>query len=136
MMTNIKYPIRPNIKSISNRSNVQLDYLNMISDKLFDYDPSFEFKTLKYDQMVGKQWTVKYHGQINPKTKKPDGIGIGITKDGLIIEGIFKNDQYKGPYLIHKYDTSETKINKFEIILKFPKFKNNGNYSVDILCEN
>jgi len=40
-----------------------------------------------------------YQGQIDPETRKPNGVGIAITQIGHIHEGFFQQGQNKYPYL-------------------------------------
>ena len=46
-----------------------------------------------WDMTMNGKWN--YYGQVNPTTKKPDGIGFAIRSDNLdsgeIVEGNFKN---------------------------------------------
>ena len=62
----------------------------MLKERLLDFDPSNEFKTVK-----GKVW---YRGQVNKKGKA-DGLGLYIDESGNITEGIFKDGNFTAPYL-------------------------------------
>ena len=70
----------------------------MFIDGLISINPIQPFKVLeyyRYDQFG----VCTYHGQVNPKNNKPNGLGMAIFENGNVHEGVFRNGQKGLPYL-------------------------------------
>ena len=83
------------------REDNYLDYRKLFSDGLLKINPKYPFATLDHyrlgDRTAAELCT--YHGQVDPTTRKPNGVGIAITELGHIHEGYFEQGQKKYPYL-------------------------------------
>ena len=59
-----------------------------------------------------------YNGQWNQQTAKPDGLGLAVSKQGEILEGVFENGELRVPYLkINKKGEVHIAINNTKKIL-------------------
>ena len=48
--------------------------------------------------------TCTYHGQVNPTTGEPNGLGLAINTEGQLYEGFFVDGTLKHPQLITYYN--------------------------------
>ena len=48
--------------------------------------------------------TCTYHGQVNPTTGEPSGLGLAINTEGQLYEGYFVDGTLKHPQLITYYN--------------------------------
>ena len=97
---NLEYPTRPNQNAAGARKRNMFNYRNLIVDGVIKYIPGNEFKKVHeivFNAAEGDMYS--YHGQVDARNKKPNGIGMAVMQGKGIYEGYFEKGMVSMPHL-------------------------------------